>query len=145
MSRPHKPHEIDLPLRSLARQDVTWNQQNAIQPRQRQLQKRAPGGRTDDFNGDRPVTHPKVRTRGQELQRGDNSPIGNPKSFSRRFRRKEAAHYMGLSISWMDKARSTGTGPKFIAIGGSIMYDQRDLDAFLDRHRYNSTSEYNDT
>lgn len=61
---------------------------------------------------------------------------------SRRLHRKEAAPYLGSSLSWLDKARLSGNGPVFISIGGRIVYDTADLDAFLEQNRHRSTSEY---
>ena len=57
-------------------------------------------------------------------------PEMNPK-LSRRLHRKQAADYLGVSLSWLDKARLTGIGPVFISIGGRIVYDLADLDDFL--------------
>lgn len=61
---------------------------------------------------------------------------------TRRLHRKETAAYLGNSVSWLDKARLTGTGPVFISIGGRIVYDTADLDDFMERNRHTSTSEY---
>ena len=60
---------------------------------------------------------------------------------SRRLHRKQAAHYLGMSVSWLDKARLHGGGPIFISIGGRVVYDLKDLDDFLQRNRHASTSE----
>ena len=60
---------------------------------------------------------------------------------SRRLHRKLAAHYLGMSVSWLDKARLHGGGPIFISIGGRVVYDLKDLDEFLQRNRHASTSE----
>lgn len=64
-----------------------------------------------------------------------------PKPSSRRLHRKQAAEYLGLSLSWLDKSRLTGLGPVFTAISGRVVYDLRDLDQFLLDHRRLSTSE----
>jgi hypothetical protein len=61
---------------------------------------------------------------------------------SRRLHRKKAAEYLGVSLSWLDKARLSGLGPVFISIGGRVVYDSTDLDQFLQDHRRASTSEY---
>ena len=58
-----------------------------------------------------------------------------------RLHRKQAAHYLGMSVSWLDKARLHGGGPIFISIGGRIVYDLKDLEDFLQRNRHASTSE----
>ena len=66
---------------------------------------------------------------------------GNTKtSSSRRLHRRDAAAYLGLSLSWLDKSRMTGTGPVYIEIGGRVVYDLDDLDAFLAANRRVSVS-----
>lgn len=40
---------------------------------------------------------------------------------SRRLHRKEAAPYLGVSLSWLDKARASGTGPPYIEIGSRVL------------------------
>lgn len=71
------------------------------------------------------------------------SPKTEPKpTHSRRLHRKLAAGYVGCSLSWLDKARLTGTGPLFISVGSRIVYDTGDLDAFMEQNRHRSTSEY---
>jgi hypothetical protein len=64
-----------------------------------------------------------------------------PKGFSRRLHRKQAAEFLGVSLSWLDKARIRGLGPVFITMGGRVLYDSRDLEAFIDSNRRSSTSE----
>ena len=62
---------------------------------------------------------------------------------SRRLRTKAAADYLGYSESTLEKKRLTGNGPPFIRLGvrGAIVYDTRDLDAWLADRRVSSTSE----
>lgn len=52
-----------------------------------------------------------------------------------------AANYIGKTESTMQKWRVTGGGPPFIKSGKTIVYDIRDLDAWLDERRFRSTSE----
>ena len=53
----------------------------------------------------------------------------------------EAAEYVGLSPSTLEKLRSKNVGPPFIRLGGrAVGYDLRDLDAWLDGQRHQSTS-----
>jgi predicted DNA-binding transcriptional regulator AlpA len=67
------------------------------------------------------------------------TPLVDPRSAqapkSRRVHRKEAAHYLGVSLSWLDKSRMTGRGPAFIKIGSRIVYDVADLDSYLRQNR----------
>ena len=59
----------------------------------------------------------------------------------RRLHRKKSAEYLGVSLSWLDKSRLRGDGPPFLQIGGRIVYDTADLDAYLASCRRQSTSE----
>ena len=48
-------------------------------------------------------------------------------------RTPEAAEYVGLSASTLEKKRVTGDGPEFIRLGGrAVGYDVAALDAWLD-------------
>ena len=52
----------------------------------------------------------------------------------------EAANYLRLAKTTLDHYRSAGQGPRFIKLSRrKILYDTRDLDAWLDRHKQNST------
>lgn len=51
-------------------------------------------------------------------------------------RTPEAAEYLGLAASTVEKMRLTGDGPRFVRLGGrAIGYDIADLDAWLDGRR----------
>ena len=57
-------------------------------------------------------------------------------------RTPQAAAYVGLSASTLEKLRLTGDGPVFQKAGPKIViYRPEDLDAWLDSHRRRSTSE----
>ena len=58
----------------------------------------------------------------------------------RRVRTPGAAVYLGCSESTLEKKRLTGDGPTFIKLGKVVVYDTRDLDAWLAARRTNSTS-----
>lgn len=58
-----------------------------------------------------------------------------------RLRTPEAADYVGYAESTLEKKRLTGDGPPFIKLGGVVVYDTRDLDAWLAERRVRSTSE----
>ena len=84
--------------------------------------------------------------------RAESKPLGPPQQYlapsskptSKRLHRKQAAEYLGVSLSWLDKARLTGLGPIYIRIGGKggrVVYDSGDLDEFLQNNRRQSTSE----
>ncbi len=54
-------------------------------------------------------------------------------------RTPEAATYVGLSSSTLEKMRLTGDGPRFIRLGGrAVGYAIEDLDAWLDARRAES-------
>ncbi len=59
----------------------------------------------------------------------------------RRLRTAAAADYIGYAESTLEKKRLTGDGPPFLKLGRVIVYDTRDLDAWLDARRATSTSE----
>lgn len=55
----------------------------------------------------------------------------------------EAAAYLGLSESLLNKLRLTGGGPTFVRLAGrSIRYRRADLDAWVAASAKASTSEY---
>ena len=59
-----------------------------------------------------------------------------------RLRTKEAADYIGASVSHMNKLRVYGGGPPFFKTGKWISYAIADLDAWLATRKHASTSEY---
>lgn len=46
----------------------------------------------------------------------------------------------GLAQSTWEKMRHRGTGPRFIRLGGRVAYDQRDVEAWLEGQKAQSTS-----
>jgi len=57
-------------------------------------------------------------------------------------RTPEAAVYVGLSPSTLEKKRLDGSGPDYFRLGGrAVGYDQEALDSWLERQRESSTSE----
>ncbi len=56
---------------------------------------------------------------------------------------KEAAAYLHVSKSYLDKLRVYGGGPKFFRFTKrKILYRKSDLDFWAAQHRFGSTSEY---
>jgi hypothetical protein len=57
----------------------------------------------------------------------------------------EAARFLRLSVPTMERLRVTGDGPVFIKLGSGkrcrVVYRRRDLDAWLDAQRRDSTSQ----
>ena len=62
-----------------------------------------------------------------------------------KFRKKldtpQAAEYLGLGKSTLDKLRVAGDGPVFIKIGKRVVYDPIDLDAWFAAHKRTSISD----
>jgi hypothetical protein len=58
-----------------------------------------------------------------------------------RLRTAAAAEYLGYAESTLEKQRVIGNGPPFIRLGRVIVYDTRDLDAWLTARRARSTSD----
>ena len=54
----------------------------------------------------------------------------------------QAATYLGLARSTLNKWRCQGEGPSFIKMGRAVRYRTTDLEGFLEESASNSTSEY---
>ncbi len=60
----------------------------------------------------------------------------------RRFlRTTEAAAYIGLSKSTLEKLRVTGGGPEYASLGRAVVYHTEDLDAWVLTRKRRSTSD----
>ena len=58
---------------------------------------------------------------------------------------REAAAYLRVSKSYLDKLRVYGGGPKFLRPGKrKILYRKSDLDVWAAERTFTTTSEYND-
>ena len=53
----------------------------------------------------------------------------------------DVAKILRLSLSWLAKARLTGTGPKFVKLGRSVRYPQSTVRAYIVKRTRNSTSQ----
>jgi predicted DNA-binding transcriptional regulator AlpA len=58
----------------------------------------------------------------------------------RKLRVPEAAHFLGLSKSTLDKLRLTGGGPAYLRLGRRVVYDPQDLDEWVVSRKRVSTS-----
>ena len=56
-------------------------------------------------------------------------------------RTSQAAEYIGLAKSTLEKLRLTGGGPVFSKLGRTVVYDRTDLDAWVASRRRESTSD----
>ncbi len=59
----------------------------------------------------------------------------------RMLRVTEAAMYLALSVSFLNKLRCGGGGPAFRKIGRAVLYDPADLETWLSERRRVSTSD----
>ena len=55
------------------------------------------------------------------------------------FTTREAAGYLGLAVSTLNKWRCYGTGPKYLKLGRAVRYTKDELDVFLKTRMYRST------
>lgn len=65
----------------------------------------------------------------------------HPNEYKRRLRTKDAAAYLSLSKSTLEKYRLTGEGPRYAKLGKIVAYLPEDLDAWAEAHTRLSTSE----
>lgn len=65
----------------------------------------------------------------------------HPSEYKRRLRTPEAATYLGLSKSTLEKYRLTGDGPRYAKLGKIVAYLPEDLDAWANARTRLSTSE----
>jgi excisionase family DNA binding protein len=54
---------------------------------------------------------------------------------------QEAARFLGLSVSTLNKLRLTGTGPKYMKLGRRVLYDLHDLETWVAERKRHSTSD----
>jgi hypothetical protein len=54
---------------------------------------------------------------------------------------REAASYLRLAPVTLAKLRLTGGGPRFAKLGSRVLYDQGDLDSWVDARMRRSTSD----
>jgi predicted DNA-binding transcriptional regulator AlpA len=54
---------------------------------------------------------------------------------------RDAAKILGVSTSWLAKARLSGDGPKYVKIGRSVRYLESDLHEYIKARTRGSTSE----
>jgi len=55
---------------------------------------------------------------------------------------QQAASYLGLAVSTLNKWRCYGDGPLFIKMGRSVRYRIKDLNDYVEGRRAASTSHY---
>jgi predicted DNA-binding transcriptional regulator AlpA len=60
---------------------------------------------------------------------------------ARKLRVMEAATFLSVSKSWLDKKRITGDGPVYIKAGRRVVYDLCDLEIWVASRKRRHTSE----
>lgn len=55
---------------------------------------------------------------------------------------ENAARLMGFHPNTLVKMRMRGDGPPFVRVGRGIRYRQRDLERFIEQHKFRNTSQY---
>ena len=57
------------------------------------------------------------------------------------YNQKEAAAKLRKSLSWFERNRWAGTGPRYLKVGRSVLYLGADLNSWLKAQARSSTSE----
>ena len=71
----------------------------------------------------------------------DRQASSNSDLPSRKLSVQEAARFLGLSVSTLNKMRLSGTGPCFLKLGRRVLHDVRDLESWATDRKRSSTSE----
>ena len=50
---------------------------------------------------------------------------------------KEVARYLSVSTSWLEQLRCRGEGPPYYKLGGKVLYEKSEVDAWFESHRKN--------
>ena len=74
--------------------------------------------------------HNNALDQGPQSKTADTG-VDNP---TRHFKTAVAAKKLNKSKSWLDKARSKGTGPRYIKIGGGVFYTDELIAEYLAAH-----------
>ena len=69
------------------------------------------------------------------------SAVCSTTPLNRKLRTSQAAEYVGLAESTLNKLRLTGDGPLFMKLGRVVVYDLCDLEAWCAARKVASTSE----
>jgi excisionase family DNA binding protein len=54
----------------------------------------------------------------------------------------EAAEFLRISVSTLERFRQTGEGPPYVKLGGRVLYREQDLEEYIKRHVIRSTAEW---
>lgn len=70
-----------------------------------------------------------------------DEPNGLPKDSNGALDVTNAAKYLGVSVSFLNRLRSIGGSCPYSKLGTRVVYRQTDLDAWLDQHKRRSTAD----
>jgi predicted DNA-binding transcriptional regulator AlpA len=59
----------------------------------------------------------------------------------KRLNAQDAADYVGVSKSTLEKLRTAGGGPRYIKLSKKVLYDVEDLDRWLESRKQASTAD----
>jgi len=62
------------------------------------------------------------------VQNNTSNKSARPELPSRKLNVAEAAHFLGLSVSTLNKFRLSDGGPRYLKLGRRVLYDVRDLE-----------------
>jgi hypothetical protein len=71
-------------------------------------------------------------------------PLSGPTDPDRKFSRREAATYLGLSPRTLEGWAVRGSGPRMLKLGSRVVYRRRDLEAWLAARERANTSDRGD-
>ncbi len=77
----------------------------------------------------------------QNSAAADRDVVGQAQTLGRKLGAREAAAYLNVSKSWIDKRRVFGGGPRYHKLGRRVTYSIADLEDFAVRNRRQNTSE----
>jgi hypothetical protein len=82
-----------------------------------------------------------MNARARSLRGPNQTASASDRVVSIRLGQSGAAAYLGLASSTLAKLRCRGGGPAFLKLGRRVVYDQHDLDDWLDARRRLNTSQ----
>ena len=65
----------------------------------------------------------------------------NTDNEARYWNTKRAADYLGVSPDTLNRMRLTGDGPRYAKLGGRVIYDPSDIDAWVEANKRSFTHE----
>ena len=85
------------------------------------------------------MTLPCISPKAVPQHESPRASVG-PELPNRKLNVKEAAAYLGLSVSTLNKMRLSGIGPRYLKLGRRVLYDMRHIEAWACEHSRSHTS-----